>query len=417
MYTLYMYTLYMYTLYMYTLYMYTLYMYTLYMYTLYYVYIILCIHYICILNVLSKLGMGSTMLNALKNLYSVTNVHLNGVGMFTSTTGIRQGASSSVYIFIVFINGLFAHLCSKFPISSIYGVIHNLVHADNTLVMDEDLEILKEKVVSTYNYFSDIDQNVNIGKSKYMCLDNSNKNRFLENIVINGKSVKYTKKEKYLGHYITDDNSLTSSILCDLEERESNIIVKLRNFINNHKNSSIKIRLKVFQSCFCSVILSNCEIWGHCFPKRLLTLYNKGLKIALEVWSSTPTALIFLETKQPSVLAIVRKRQLQFRNNLQKDNGSEMNNLIIRAGDTKYIKHYRDLEKQYLTPDAAFESLNKSFYGKILNLVKNCKPEQSKLCTYKNIYGDSLSSRSLSLSITNVIRQKWLLSTSFHLIT
>ena len=73
-----------------------------------------------------------------------------------------------------------------------------------------------------------------------MCLDNSNKNRFLENMVINGKSVKYTKKEKYLGHYITDDNSLTSSILCDLEERESNI-VKLRNFINNHKNASIKI--------------------------------------------------------------------------------------------------------------------------------------------------------------------------------
>ena len=266
------------------------------------------------LNVLSKLGMGSTMLNALKNHYSVTNVHLNGVGIFTSTTDIRQGASS-VYIFIVFINGLFAHLRSKFPISSMYGVIHNLVyaddtlvihnlvhaddtlvihklvhaddtlvihnlvhaddtlvihnlvHADDTLVMDEDLEILKEKVVSTYNYFNDIDQNVNIRKSKYMCLDNSNKNRFLENMVINGKSVKYTKKEKYLGHYITDDNFLTSSILCDLEERESNIIVKLRNFINNHKNASIKIKLKVFQSCYCSVILSNCEIWGHCFTK------------------------------------------------------------------------------------------------------------------------------------------------------
>ena len=155
------------------------------------------------------------------------------------------------------------------------------------------------------------------------------------------------------------------------------------------------------------MILSNCEIWGHFFPKRLLTLYNKGLKIALEVRSSTPTALIFLETKQPSVLAIGRKIQLQFWNNLQKDNGNEMNNLIIRAGDTMYIKHYRDLEKQYLTPDAAFESLNKSFYGKILNLVKNCKPEQSKLCTYKNIYGDSLLSRSLSLSITNVIRQKF----------
>ena len=52
------------------------------------------------LKVLSKLGMGSTMLNALKNLYSVTIVHLNGVGKFISTTGIHDRVHLLQFIFL-----------------------------------------------------------------------------------------------------------------------------------------------------------------------------------------------------------------------------------------------------------------------------------------------------------------------------
>ena len=69
------------------------------------------------LRVLSNLGMGSIMLNALRNIYSQTNVYLRGIGSFRSTTGIRQGASSSVYLFIVFINGLFSHLMDQYTTS------------------------------------------------------------------------------------------------------------------------------------------------------------------------------------------------------------------------------------------------------------------------------------------------------------
>ena len=53
--------------------------------------------------------------------------------------------------------------------------------------------------------------------------------------------VEYTKIEKYLGHYITDDNSLNASIIYDLEERASNVIVKYRNFINNNKSATIHL--------------------------------------------------------------------------------------------------------------------------------------------------------------------------------
>ena len=315
-----------------------------------------------------------------------------------------------MYIFIIFINGLFKYLRNKFTESIIYGSIHNLIHADDTLVLDENYEILKRKVICTYEFFADIDQIVNIGKSKYMCLDSQNRNQNFENMIINGQVVKYTKKEKYLGHYITDDNSLKESITCDLEERASNVIVKYRNFINNNKTATIHIKLKVFQACFCSTILSNCEIWGHCFPKKVLTLYNRGLKLALEVRLSTPTALIFLESRQPAVLAIIRKRQLKFWLNLKKEEGSELKNLITRAEKTQYITHYKKLEKLYNTPDTAFETINKNFYDDLIKTVKNCKIEQSKLNNYKNIYdiGDSIPSKSLSLNTDKEERRKLL---------
>ena len=284
------------------------------------------------------------------------------------------------------------------------------IHADDTLVIDEKYDGLKQKVICTYDFFGERDQTVNIGKSKFMCLD-SNSTKTYENMIINGQVVKYTQKEKYLGHYITDDNSLNESITCDLQERESNVIVKYRNFINNNKGASIHVRLKVFQACFCSTILSNCEVWGHCLPKRVLTLYNKGLKLALDVRLSTPTALIFLESRQPSVLALVRKRHIQFWKTLQKEEGTELSKLISRAEKTLYIKHYINyIKKCFKSPDNAFETLNGNFYDELLKTVINCKDEQTKFQLYKNIYNirDNIPSDSITLTIENENRRKLL---------
>ena len=92
------------------------------------------------------------------------------------------------------------HLRDRFMESTIYGSTHHLIHADETLVLDENLNTLKQKVICTYNVFAGIDQTVNIGKSKYMCLDSQNRIKNFENMVINGQLVEYTKIEKYFGY-------------------------------------------------------------------------------------------------------------------------------------------------------------------------------------------------------------------------
>ena len=139
-----------------------------------------------------------------------------------------------------------------------------------------------------------------------MCLStdpNTNKN----DIVVQDQILEYSSTEMYLGRHITDDNLISSSVEMDMKKRAENVIIKLRNFVNNNKNVSLAIKLRVFQSCFCSCVLSNCEVWGYYFPKSLKSLFNKGLKIIiLKVKQSSPTAIIYLETRQPTVEAIVK---------------------------------------------------------------------------------------------------------------
>ena len=85
---------------------------------------------------------------------------------------------------------------------------------------------------------------------------------------INNTIIEYTSKEKYLGHYLPDDNVLKNSILQDIDERATNVMIKFRNFINN-KTTMLETRLKVFQACFCATILSlSHKPESHVFPKN-----------------------------------------------------------------------------------------------------------------------------------------------------
>ena len=105
----------------------------------------------------------------------------------------------------------------------------------------------------------------------------NNSNKLKSELFINKIKISYSTKEKYLGHYITDDNSMRKSIELDIGERGANVIIKYRNFVNNHPCT----KLEVFQACFCTTISSNCETWGPWVPRKVLTLYNLGLNNAI----------------------------------------------------------------------------------------------------------------------------------------
>ena len=134
------------------------------------------------------------MLNALKNLYANTIIIMDKIGEFRSTSGIRQGAASSGYIFISFVNGLFKHLRSIYGVNTVLGVIHNLIHADDTIVLATNFSVFKRKIKSSVEFFNSIDQTINLEKTKYMCIYRTN-NHTKDDLVIDGVIVEYSTKE------------------------------------------------------------------------------------------------------------------------------------------------------------------------------------------------------------------------------
>ena len=184
-----------------------------------------------------------------------------------------------------------------------------------TVIPDTNMNNMKLKIAATIEFFQSIKQNINSGKTKSLIIGN-NSNKLKSELFINKIKISCSTKDKYLGHYITDDNSMRKSI--ELGERGAIVRIKYRNFVNNHPCPKLEICPEVFQTCFCTTILSNCETWGQWVPRKVLTLYNLGLKVALGVRSNTPIALIFLETRQPYVYALIRKRQYNFWLNLDK---------------------------------------------------------------------------------------------------
>ena len=310
-----------------------------------------------------------------------------------SSIGIRQGAASSAYIFNVFVNGLFQYLRAIYGVNPILGIIHNLIHADDTIILATSYNVFKAKITSPLEFVDGIDQRINLRKTKYMCIDNLSRH-VKEDLYINNFHVEYSEKEKYLGQYLTDQNSLQRSIELDIEERAANAIVKLRNFINNNKNTSLEIR---------SAIPSNCETWGQWIPKTVTTLYHQGLKLSLGIRKSTPTALMFLEIGQPSVTALIRKRQLKFWISLNEDRGTELHNVLKRVNTTLYVTYYKKLETQYANTKEAFVHINKDHYTKMWNEVKNATQEKTKLKLYHQIHNncDLIPCNSLSLQCLN----------------
>ena len=138
------------------------------------------------------------MLNAIKGMYSNTNVILSKIGIIRSTAGIR-GTSSSAYIFIIFINGLFEYLRQRFENHKILGNLHNLIHADDTILLDTNSINMKSKVAAAMEFFQNIKQTINSGKTKYMVIDITMRN----DLHIKNLDVSYSANEKYLGHNMT----------------------------------------------------------------------------------------------------------------------------------------------------------------------------------------------------------------------
>ena len=131
-----------------------------------------------LLKHLVKLGIGSVMFYSLKSIYSVTRCVLKGFGkisdVFQTYTGIKQGASSSVILFIIFMDDIIDHLKENCLIEPILHDLHCLLHADDTLVMSTNRELFIQKCNYLIEKIGKKRMLLNYKKSGYFIINGTN---------------------------------------------------------------------------------------------------------------------------------------------------------------------------------------------------------------------------------------------------
>ena len=109
-----------------------------------------CVSRFLLLKALVKMGVGSVMLNTLKCIYSNTRCILKVLEKvskkyFLTHTGIKQGASSSVILFIAFLDDVIDILKVRSSPERILRILHCLLHADDPLVLSTNQEQFRKK--------------------------------------------------------------------------------------------------------------------------------------------------------------------------------------------------------------------------------------------------------------------------------
>ena len=183
-----------------------------------------------LLKQLLKLGIGSVIFNSPKYIYSVTRCVLKGFGklseVFETFTGIKQGASSSVILFIVFLDDIIDHLKQHCIVEPILNDLHCLLHADDTLLLGTNREHFTKKRNLLLNMILDKKMKLNYTKSGFMII-NGKSNDLKFDLKLEIGWLKYKSSQKYLGTIFTDIGILKADISSFIEKKNKDINVKL----------------------------------------------------------------------------------------------------------------------------------------------------------------------------------------------
>ena len=352
-----------------------------------------------LLQKLVKLGIGSCMLAALKLLYMPTYCILSFYGQksqrFETCTGIRQGASSSVFLFIIFINDLIEYLKDRCIAETLIDTMHSLLHADDTAILATNRELFVIKCNHMLDYFRINKLNLNLSKSAYLIINGKDIDTKTD-ITLNNGRLEYKPQVVYLGAIFSDSGDRKNDVCLYLSTKRSNMTVKYVNFCSKNYLAPLIIKLKVLNTCVSAALVYGCETWGDFNTKSLETLYRTGLKCALSIRNTTNNEIAYIESGQYPLEVKTTKQQLKFWNTLMKDKQQNPNAPLSKLIDyglninVKYLAYYKTLANKYSSPEDCKIKLEKKFRDTWCNKIHNSKSkdDQCKLATYLKVNTD-----------------------------
>ena len=319
---------------------------------------------ILLIKSLIKLGIGACLLEAIKASYKVTKCVLKGFGklsdVFTTFSGIKQGAPSSVILFIVFMDEIVDVLKEKCADEFIILNLHTLLHADDTLIFSLDRLLFIDKCNILIDSFHAKKLELNLGKSSYMIV-NANKEDVRAELKLKSGWLPYSSCTLYLGALFSDTGLVTHDLNRHAIDKNKSVSVKLANFVINNMYAPITVKFKILSSCVTSTILYSCETWGCSNLSRVNALHRKAIKTCTKMKRNTPNEIVYIESGLAPLTCMVYKRQFKFWDKIKKDIQQNPDSPISKLYtvaincNLPFIKHYVSLHERFANENKCYQ--------------------------------------------------------------
>ena len=290
-------------------------------------------------------GIGSIMLNALKDMYNVTCtfVEMNGEYSheFDLTAGVLQGAATSTILFIAYTADLITLFNTIFKEEDLIHMFHILVHADDALILATTKLILKEKFQVLESYCEENKIKLQPSKCSFIAINSSDK----DSIVLKDGQIDHNCETIYLGSTITDAGKINYDIKKEIKGKEK-VFNKFFLFLHKNYYAPLKVKLKVLDACLYSSVLYNCETWGNVNTSDLEKQYCATLKYILGIRHQCCNEFPYIELGLPTLTSIIQTRQYKFYCNIVKNKDWPLLRYIVNLGrrsKCNFIAYYDKL--------------------------------------------------------------------------
>lgn len=201
---------------------------------------------------------------------------------FTVSNGVRQGGVLSPYLYNVFIDDLSVLLNNSFTGCVINNTfINHLFYADDSVLLAPSPTALQKliNICETYAYNNDILYNAK--KTQCMCIKPRDlKKLYVPDVFLNNNALTWTKKQKYLGVYITDDRCDRDDLSRELRALYARGNLILRKFSKCNNDVKRHLFKMYFSNLYCNQLWSN---YGVEDVRKVKVAYNNIFRFLMKI--------------------------------------------------------------------------------------------------------------------------------------
>ena len=256
-------------------------------------------------KILKQYGIPNKFLNIIKTLYDGFQIKIVHNGMtsdpIVTEAGVRQGCILSQILLLIAMDWIMKRTSKgKTGIQwNVFKQLEDLEFADDICLISHKFEHMQEKTNKLSQTANRAGLKINNNKTKYMTINmRSNKN-----ITVDSKAIEKVQKFTYLESIVDAEGGAEA----DVNQR----IGKAQQAFHSMKKiwksniSSLKHKLRIFNTNVKSILLYGCETWktNKNIINRLQVFVNKCIRRILRIWwpNKTSNKQLWERTKQETI--------------------------------------------------------------------------------------------------------------------